>query len=149
MKISQRVPFSRKPGKRGSVPRRHQPPERLADYYRPMAVAEEFAVVMTADEQKLIARGEAHDARVPAAQRGAAVMPGQRAGNEDSGITFAHASQSQIDVFQIRLERLIEAVEFFEHVAAEKAGGAGGERDGRRRLFGDSSGSIPVTSAPG
>src|SRR6185503_9755239 len=122
--------------------------ERLPRDNLPKAAAEEFAVIMTADEQKLIARHQAHDARVPAAQRGAAVMPRDRARNVDSGVTFAHAAQPQIDIFQIGFERLIEAIELLEHVTAENAGGAGRERDGRRALC-IGGGPLPVTGAPG
>ena len=59
-----------------AVAQRHQAPQELPGEMRPEAGAEQRAIVVPRDQHQLIARNQAHHARIPAPQRRAAMMPG-------------------------------------------------------------------------
>src|SRR5262245_55090160 len=96
----------------------------------------------------LIARYAAHRMRMPLAERRAAAMPGDRLRHVPSAEPLHGGPQSEIDIFEIGFERLVERPDTAEQLGAEQRGGARRKPDtaaqGKTGPVGTS-----VTGAPG
>src|ERR1035438_5644223 len=60
---------------------------------------------------------------MPAAQCGAALVPGERAGNVQSGQAARSATQTELDIFQIGFERAFQRADAAEEFGAQEHGG--------------------------
>ena len=107
-------------------------PEGLGDEDGPEPADQQGARIVAGGEQKLVARDVADGVGMPAAEGGAAAMPGDGAGYVLAGEREAGAAQAEVDIFEVRFEAFFEQADAGEEVGAEERGGPGGGPDGAR-----------------
>lgn len=111
------------------MPERDQTPKNLSGDDGPPTGSQQIPIVMPRHEQKLVSRNQADDTRAPSPERRAAVMVGDGAGFEHTAESCAQTAKAEVDVFQIRPEAFVEALQALEHIPPEQAGGGGGDGD--------------------
>ena len=145
---------SRRPS---ATPRSHAKPRRAAAPPRPTAsgppasaTSAAAAGIMARHQEELVARDAPHGFRMPAAQRGAAAVPGDappaRTTRPDSA---GGAAQAEIHILQIRFEALFQQPDAAEKIGAKQRGGPGRRqiRRGASEKAGPSGRPLPTRQA--
>jgi len=121
--------FSRQPCEWSAVAKGDKAPEDLPCDDGPKAGTKKVPIIVPSNQEKLVFRYLAHNTAVPAAERRAAMMPAMASGR-NTPVSLPHAAKTEIHVFEVGAELLVEPIQGFQHTATEQTGGTRSDCDG-------------------
>src|SRR6266852_5570578 len=104
------------------MPKSDEAPQRLSYEHGPSIAEDPFWRIMFRHQQELVPRNPAHGVGMPAAECGAALVVGHGFGDVNAVKARGRAADSEIDVFEVRLELFVQESHAFEQFSAEQRG---------------------------